>query len=287
MSSAMDAAGYVAQLLRVIELPTALAKAEALAGLTAPSEAACWAAAPIPARPGRPAGWSEAAHPPRRRRSLADPGARKLFLHAIYHIELSAIDLAVLLCLRASGAPRALHEDFLGIAREEAVHAQLLEGWLAANGAPAGTYPVHHRLWDTAMACADLGEQIVVVPRYLEARGLDVSAELLPRLRQADAAAGDIIERIYRDEIRHVAIGAVWHDWWCAQAAQARPAHFAQVVRQRFPTQLPSPFRLDHAGRRQAGFVAAELLVLESPPPGPLVGSNQPPVSKTGDIPGV
>jgi len=287
MNGATNTADYVAQLLRVISLPTPLAKAEALAQTTAPADGASWAAAVLPARPGRPATWNETAHPPRRRRSLADPGARKLFLHAIYHIELSAIDLAVLLCLRASGAPRALHEDFLAIAREEAVHAQLLAGWLADNGAPAGSYPVHHRLWDTAVACSDLGEQIVVVPRYLEARGLDVSAELLPRLHQADAAAGAIIERIYRDEIRHVAVGARWHDWWCAQGEQSRPAHFAAVVRQRFPTQLPSPFRLDHTGRRQAGFVAEELQVLESPPPTTTANENQPPDSGPGDIPGV
>jgi len=287
MSSALDTSGYAAQLLRVLALPTPLAKAEALAALAAPADGAQWPAAVIPARPGRPAEWSEAARPPRRRRSLADPGARKLFLHAIYHIELSAIDLAVLLCLRASGAPRALHADFLAIAREEAVHAQLLEAWLAANGAPAGTYPVHHRLWDTAVACTDLGEQIVVVPRYLEARGLDVSAELLPRLRQADAAAAAIIERIYHDEIRHVAVGALWHDWWCAQSAQTRPAHFAQVVRQSFPTQLPSPFRLDHAGRRQAGFVAEELQVLESPAPVLASALNHAPDRSPGDIPGV
>jgi uncharacterized ferritin-like protein (DUF455 family) len=262
---------YAQQLLAVIQLETCEQKALALADLLPPEDGCAWDIPVAPRQPGRPGHWIISETSPKRRRSLHDLGARRIFLHAIYHIELSAIDLAVLLCLRAPGSPRRLHQEFLGIAREEAVHAQLLEGWLTANDAPPGSHSVHHRLWDTAVACADLGEQLVVVPRYLEARGLDVSAELLPRLREADAAAGAILSRIYQDELTHVAIGSRWHDWWCERLGLERARHFGAVVRRRFPSQLPSPFRLDLPGRLQAGFSAAELAVLGAgaPPPAP------------------
>ena len=256
---------YPSLLLSAIAAPTSVAKAEVLAGIAAPDEGATWPMPDIPSYPGRAVEMIETSEPQRRRRSLADLGSRKRFLHAIHHIELSAVDLAVLLCLRAGGAPRALHQDFLAIAREEAEHAQLLEGWLAEAGCPPGTYPIHHRLWQAAAACVDLGEQLVVVPRYLEAKGLDVSAGVIPRLAAVDARAGAIIQRIYTDEIRHVAIGTRWHAWWCQAHATTPTAHFARVVRARFRDQLPSPMALDRPGRVQAGFSEEELAILEEP----------------------
>jgi uncharacterized ferritin-like protein (DUF455 family) len=258
---------YAHQLLSAIAETTSAAKAVALRAIPAPVDGATWPMPEVPRRPGRDPALRETEDPPRRRRGLADPAARRRFMHAIHHIELSAIDLAALTCLRAIGAPRALHEDFLAIAREEAEHAALLEGWLAANGCASGAFPIHHRLWDAAAACGDLGEQLVVVPRFLEARGLDVSAGIIPRLSAVDAAAGAVIARIYRDEIRHVAVGTRWHTWWCRERRLDPVAHFAEVVRRRFPEQLPSPFALDRGGRGQAGFAAEELSVLEGPAP--------------------
>ncbi|MBA2479189.1 MAG: DUF455 family protein [Planctomycetes bacterium] len=258
---------YADDLLAVIAAETSSDKALLLERIGPPSERASWTLDALPSRPGRAVGMTEAAEPPRRRRSLAHAPSRARFLHAIHHIELSAIDLATLLCLRASGAPADLHRDFLAIAREEAVHAGLLESWLNAHACPPGTFPIHHKLWDAALAARDLGEQLVVVPRYLEARGLDVSAELAPRLSAIDAEAGAIIERIYRDEIRHVAIGTRWHAWWCAEYRLDPCAHFADTVRWHFSGQLPSAFALDRAGRQQAGFSASELAVLEQPAP--------------------
>src|SRR4051812_16453850 len=112
---------YADGLLAVIAAPTSAAKAELLAAIVAPPDGSTWPEPAIPLRPGRAPQMVETTEPQRRRRSLADVNSRKRFLHAIHHIELSAVDLAALLCLRASGAPRALHDDFLAIARDEAV----------------------------------------------------------------------------------------------------------------------------------------------------------------------
>lgn len=254
---------YVERLLAVIDAPTASDKAALLDGL-APIEGT-WELPPLPARPGRPPQWRVSDVAPRRRRTLAHEGTRNRFLLAIHHIELSAIDLAVLACLRASGAPRDLHADFLSIARDEARHARLLEDLLATRGLAPGDEPVHHRLWDTAIACADLGEHLVAVPRFLEARGLDVSAELLPRLEAMDPAAHVVLSVIYRDEIGHVAIGSRWHQWWCARQDLDPTEHFRRVVAARFPGQVPGPTPLDHPGRLQAGFSALDLAWLGMP----------------------
>ncbi len=251
---------YAEALLAVIAAPTVAAKADLLAALV--PEPGIWDMPVLPDLPGRPADLRVVTDPPRRRRGLADPRARARFLHAIWHIEVSAIDLAVLICLRAAGAPAALHEDFLRIAREEAFHAGLVADLLVAEGFPPGSDPVHHRLWEAARACTDLGEQLVVIPRFLEARGLDVSAELLPRLEGIHAPSHAVINRIYQDEIGHVGTGTRWHRWWCAAQGLDPVAHFTDVVRRHFPGQVPSPFALDRAGRGTAGFVEAELAVL-------------------------
>ena len=264
---------YAEVLEAVIAAPTVPEKAILLRDLV--PEDGAWPMPQLPEQPGRPSDLRIVADPPRRRRGLSDPRARARFLHAIWHIEVSAIDLAVLICLRASGAPRALHEDFLKIAREEAEHATLVADLLTAEGFPPGSDPVHHRLWDAARTCVDLGEQLVVIPRFLEARGLDVSAELLPRLAAIHAPSHQVIARIYQDEIGHVGIGTRWHRWWCEEQALNPVGHFTAVIQARFADQLPSPFALDRPGRATAGFAAEELEALEATssrlprPPGP------------------
>ena len=252
---------YADGLLAAIAAPTAAAKDAVLAGLL-PPDGEVWDMPALPLRPGRPPGVVEGQAKRRRQGVDSETGLRR-FLHAIWHIELEAIDLACVLALRGSGLPAAFHADCLRVAREEVVHAGLLDRWLTAQDHPPGSEPVHHRLWEAAVACTGLGEQLVVVPRFLEARGLDVNAGLLPRVREAEALA--VLTRIYQDEIGHVATGTRWHHWWCAGQGLEPSAHFATVVRARFADQLPSPWPLDEAGRRAAGFAEPELRLLAAP----------------------
>ncbi|MBA3847463.1 MAG: DUF455 family protein [Planctomycetes bacterium] len=254
---------YADALMAAIAAPTGADKDAILARIVVPDDGATWDMPALPPRPGRPAHWREAGDvQPRRRKTLKHDATRQRFLLAIHHIELSAIDLACVCALRGSGMPRAFHLDQVAVAREEATHAGLLDALLTARGWPPGTEPVHHRLWQAAIACADLGEQLVVVPRFLEARGLDVGAAIAPRLATIDGEAHVALTRIHRDEIGHVGIGTRWHRFWCVQRGLDAEAHFAAVVRARFADQLPGPFPLDRAGRDQAGFSAAELAAL-------------------------
>ncbi|MEK7413295.1 MAG: DUF455 family protein [Planctomycetota bacterium] len=249
---------YVVGLLAAIAAPDASDKDAVLVGLTPPANGTIWIPPVVPHRPGRPAHVIEGS-PTRRRKGVESIAGLRRFLHAIWHIELEAIDLACLMALRGPNMPQAFHADCLRVAREEAEHAQLLAAWLRQAGWPPGSEPVHHRLWDAARTCEGLGEQLVAVPRFLEARGLDVNAGLLPRVEPVDAAAHVVLKRIYNDEINHVATGTHWHRHWCTMNGLDPETHFIHVIRHRFAEQIPSPWPLDVAGRTQAGFSKQEM----------------------------
>jgi uncharacterized ferritin-like protein (DUF455 family) len=259
---------YVEDLLAVIAAGDPGEKGQRLAAIQPPPDGTCWDTPQVPEVPGRPAHWKvdgAAEHAPRRRKGLAQRGSRLHFLHAIHHIEVTAIDLACLLCLRGSGAPTALHADFLRVAREEAAHAALLERYLVNEGYPPGTDAVHTRLWRTAVAAGELGNQLAAVPRILEARGLDVTAMILPTLAAVDQPAHEALQIIHRDEIGHVGAGTRWHTWWCNREQRDPEAHWESVLRTSFPDHVPSPFPLDRAGRLAAGFRDGELQLLTRP----------------------
>lgn len=268
-------------LLAVIAAPDADAKEALLAALPAPPDGSEWPLPALPERPGRPAHWREAP-PARSKATLAHPAARRRFLLAIHHIELSAIDLACAAAAWGSGMPAAFHADQVRVAREEAAHAALVAEVLRGRGATPGEEPVHHRLWDAARACRDLGELLVVVPRVLEARGLDASRAVLPRLRALDPPAAAALERIYTDEIGHVATGTRWQRAWCATRGLDPQAHFAAAAAARFPEGAAPGFPLDMEGRAAAGFSAAELALLA---PRPRPGATSRPVGADGRPP--
>lgn len=263
---ALDAVGdglaYAERLLAIIAAPGVQAKADLLASLPAVQEGWQWQPPTLPARPGRDPGVHEG-RPPRRRRGLHNPLARAQFLHAIWHIECSAIDLAVTCSLHGPEMPAAFHHQHIAVAREEAEHAQMVATLLQAMDRPPGHDPVHHRLWDAARACRDLGDHLVVIPRFLEARGLDVNADIVPRLRAIDADAHAVLQRIYDDELGHVGIGTHWHHYWCAQNGWDPEQHFHAVLEHHGLLRFPHPAPLDYVGRRQVGFSEGELYGLD------------------------
>jgi uncharacterized ferritin-like protein (DUF455 family) len=248
-------------LLAVIAAPDEDAKAALLAELAPPADGAAWTMPDLPVCPGRPPTLRIEAHPPRRRQGLATPHGRLRFLHAIWHIEISAIDLACVAGLRGAGLPVDYHADWLRIAREEAQHARMVRDLLTARGYPPGSEAVHLRLWETTRQCADLGEHLACVPRVLEARGLDVNADLLPRVAPVDAEMHAVLHRIYLDEIGHVGAGTRWHRHWCAGRGLDPERHYADACA-RVIGDLRSPFPVDAAGRRAAGFTERELAAL-------------------------
>lgn len=215
----------------------------------------------IPGRPPRP---ELLPHTQLKQRSMKTLEGRAALLHALTHIELNAIDLALDLCWRFAGMPDAFYRQWLAVAREEALHFELLRDHLASLGYRYGDFPAHDGLWQMAEKTRhDLLARIALVPRTLEARGLDASAPVKAKLVGAgDLRAGEILDLILRDEIGHVAVGNHWFKWLCAQRALEPLATYAELAARYEAPRLRGPFNLE--ARRAAGFDEAELAALGS-----------------------
>jgi uncharacterized ferritin-like protein (DUF455 family) len=198
------------------------------------------------------------------KRSLATREGRAALIHALAHIEFNAIDLAADACWRFAGMPDDFYRDWTRVMVEEAFHFQLLAQHLATLGCVYGDYPAHNALWEMAERTRDdVLARMALVPRTLEARGLDAS----PAMRHKLASIGDrdgalIVDRILADEIGHVAIGNRWYRWLCELRGIDPVAAYASLAERHGAPRLVGPFNL--AARREAGFDEAELQALSA-----------------------
>ena len=186
-------------------------------------------------------------------------------LHAIAHIEFNAINLALDCVQRFRSQPAEFHDDWLKVAAEEAYHFGLVCERLQALGFGYGDFPAHDGLWDMACRTAhDLLARMALVPRVLEARGLDATPPIMKKLKAVgDMDSVAVLEIILRDEIGHVAIGDRWFRAQCALRGLAPEATYLQLIDDfRAPRPQP-PLHLE--ARRAAGFSAAELELLSRP----------------------
>lgn len=180
--------------------------------------------------------------------------ARVAMLHALAHIEFVAIALALDAAGRFGAAfPRAYTDDWIAVAADEAMHFALLDRRLRSLGSHYGDLPAHDGLWSTAQATTDDAlARLALVPMVLEARGLDVTPAMVERFRaQDDEASARVLERIYRDEIRHVAVGTRWFEWRCIESGFAPHSHWNTLVDQRLRGVLRPPF--NDSARHAAG----------------------------------
>ncbi len=210
----------------------------------------------IPGRPVRPA---LVGHMRVKQRSVRTLEGRAALIHAIAHIELNAIDLALDAAWRFAGMPKDFYLDWIAVAREEALHFTLLRDHLRSLGFAYGDFPAHNALWEMAEKTrGDVLARIALVPRTLEARGLDASPAVKAKLLSAgDAAGAAIIDVILRDEIGHVAIGNRWFRWLCERRGLDPLTTYADLALQHSAPRLRGPFNLE--ARRAAGFSDEEL----------------------------
>lgn len=213
----------------------------------------------IPGRPAKPLLVAPLSVP---HRSMVSVEGRAVLLHALAHIEFNAINLALDAVWRFPGMPEKYYIEWLQVAAEEALHFSLLAAHLETQGFGYGDFPAHDSLWELAERTRhDVLARIALVPRTMEARGLDASPRMRAKLAQAgDHAAAAILDRILRDEIGHVAVGNRWYGWLCAQRCLEPMATYAQLALQFRAPVLRGPFNM--AARRAAGFTEAELAAL-------------------------
>jgi uncharacterized ferritin-like protein (DUF455 family) len=229
------------------------------------------APAPDPIRmPGRPA--KPALVHPRDlpRRGLGSVQGRAAFIHAIAHIELNAIDLAWDAVYRFRGLPTAFYADWVQVAHDESRHFVLLRDRLRELGHDYGDFDAHNGLWEMTEKTAHDGlARMALVPRVLEARGLDVTPGMIVKLRElGDEATVAILDLILREEVAHVAAGSRWYRWYCEQRGVEPRARFRELLKQYAGGYLHGPFNIQ--ARLLAGFDEDELAALEAPQPAPL-----------------
>lgn len=190
---------------------------------------------------------------PRRRRA-GTPEARFALLHALAHIELNAIDLALDIVGRfGRDMPHNFTGDWLQVAAEEGLHFLLLERLLRQAGGRYGDLPAHDGLWEAATATADdLAARLAVVPQVLEARGLDVTPAMIARFRAAgDVGAAAVLARILADEIGHVEAGNRWFRHLASESGRDPAGWFRQLVASHFRGAVKPPF--NDSARADAG----------------------------------
>lgn len=213
----------------------------------------------VPGRPDRP---TLVPHVQLKQRSMRTVEGRAALIHALTHIELNAIDLALDICWRFSGMPDDFYRQWVGVAQEEALHFQLLRDHLRSLGFAYGDFPAHNSLWEMAERTkGDILARIALVPRTLEARGLDATPPMKAKLVGAgDRRAGEILDLILRDEIGHVAVGNRWYRYLCEQRGLDPVTAYAELADRYRAPRLRGPFNLE--ARRAAGFEEIELLAL-------------------------
>jgi uncharacterized ferritin-like protein (DUF455 family) len=217
-------------------------------------------ALPLPiAQPGRPP--RPRLVPPRElpRRGLGGAEGRAALVHAVAHIEFNAIDLAWDAVYRFRGMPLEYYRDWAQVAADETRHFQLLSARLVEMGHAYGDFDAHNGLWEMAVKTSESClERMALVPRVLEARGLDVTPGMIARLRDVgDARTVEILEVILREEVAHVAAGSRWFAWCCAQAGVDEETTFADLIATHARNAVKPPF--NEAARRAAGFSEHEI----------------------------
>lgn len=193
------------------------------------------------------------------KRALSTDEGRGAFFHAICHIEFTAINLAIDAALRFSAMPFDYYRDWLQIAKEEAIHFGLLRDHLNALGYDYGDFDAHDGMWQLAQRTADdVILRMALIPRVLEARGLDVTPPMIKRLTDiGDKPGAAILERIYNDEISHVAAGSRWFIYACEDQNLNPEDEFTRIVTAEFGQLRANKLNLE--GRSLAGFSQREL----------------------------
>ncbi len=193
------------------------------------------------------------------RRGLGSVEGRAALLHAIAHIEFNAINLACDAAQRFADLPEAYYRDWISVAIDEARHFQLLQNRLTELGFAYGDFKAHNGLWEmaekTEHSCL---ARMALVPRLLEARGLDVTPGMIEKLRQLnDLPSLAVLEVILSEEIRHVAIGTHWFNYCCHAENKNPETEFISLLKGFAKGAIRGPFNLE--ARAQSGFTAFEM----------------------------
>lgn len=252
----------LAEALAVCEIGPKIRLTVAIAADWQAGKLDCCDSTPVTLVCGRPAKPELLPHKDVPNRSPVTLEGRARLLHSIVHIEFSAINLALDHAARFRGLPEAYYADWIGVAAEEAEHFELLRCRLQSLGYDYGDFPAHAGLWDMAEKTTDDAlVRMALVPRLLEARGLDATPPIQMKLEQVgDHESARILDIILRDEIGHVGLGDRWYRHLCAERGLEPESTYRDLLN-RYQAPWP-PGKMNESARLAAGFSADELAAL-------------------------
>jgi uncharacterized ferritin-like protein (DUF455 family) len=207
-----------------------------------------------------------------RRKNLTDGEGQLLLLHAIAHIEYSAIDLALDAAYRFSGLPKAYYDDWLEVADDEVRHFLMIDELMREVGGRYGDIPVHNMLFEASMRTLGFLDRMAVVPRFLEANGLDATPEIVDKLNKLPKGEKQrpMIEKIIEalgvivdEEVDHVLKGDRWFEYACEKEGVDKSVYF-EIVDKYYPNSFPRKKYLNIEARKEAGFSCSELNTIAS-----------------------
>ncbi|MDQ6990603.1 MAG: ferritin-like domain-containing protein [Mariprofundaceae bacterium] len=193
------------------------------------------------------------------KRAMGSLEGRIIMMHAIAHIEFNAINLALDAVQRFEEMPLDYYRDWIQVAEEEAYHFELIRTHLRHLGGEYGDYPAHNGLWEMAETTAhDVLDRMALVPRVLEARGLDVTPNIQKKMRHVgDNHAATLLDIIFKDEIGHVKVGSKWFRYICKERRLKPTDTFFTLVEKHFPRGIDTGVNLE--ARKDAGFSEDEI----------------------------
>ena len=198
-----------------------------------------------------------------RRSNLTTKEGQIVLIHAILHIEYSAIDLALDAAYRFHNMPKKYYDDWLEVADDEVRHFFMLESLLNELGAEYGDVEVHNALFEASQRTQTLIERMAVVPRYLEANGLDATPQIMKKLQRLPESEmleklQDALKVILHEEIEHVKKGDVWFNWACEKESKNQDVYF-EIIDKYYPQGFLRARHLNTDARKEAGFSCKEL----------------------------
>ncbi len=198
------------------------------------------------------------------KRKIASLEGHAALIHSFAHIEFNAINIAWDAVYRFSFMPTQYYLDWAKIAKEEAYHFSLIDDYLREMGYQYGSFQAHNDLWNMVSETAhDVMVRMALVPRVLEARGLDVTPTIISKFKQHNyQRATEILEIIYHDEIGHVEVGSQWFNHLCEKRGLDPVETFGNLIQQYASDKIRKPF--NEFARLKAGFTQVELELLDT-----------------------
>ncbi len=189
---------------------------------------------------------------------------KAILLHTIAHIEYSAIDLALDAALRFKDLPKAYYEDWLEVAEDEIRHFKMIEKLLTEIGYKYGDFEVHTNLFEAMKKTTTFLERMAVVPRFLEANGLDQNPKIMEKLHSSPDALNQKIlqalETILEEEIDHVTKGDRWFKYACKLENLEPETTYLEILEKYYPgVTKGNKNDMNFEARKLAGFSCDEL----------------------------